>query len=110
MRFPGIYHQRGPTKEEEKKMFKQPNKPKSLKWQAFQRGSNLVRANPAGRLKGVHFGRGRGLDADARQDINPAEKTLGKSLSSTTSAKDKSPSTETRQVEELLQYAPCLII
>lgn len=91
-------------------MFKQPNKPKSLKWQAFQRGSNLVRANPAGRLKGVHFGKGRGLDAEARQDINPAEKTLGKSLSSTTSAKDKSPSTETRQVEEPLQHAPCLII
>lgn len=63
---------KGAQQRKKKKTFKQPNKPKSLKWQAFQRGSNLVRANPAGRLKGVYFGRGRGLDAgykSCRKDV-----------------------------------------
>lgn len=68
-RFPGIYRQRA-----RQNAFKQANKPKSLKWRAFQRGSNLVQANPAGRLKEVHFMWG----IEARQDINPAEKVLGK--------------------------------
>lgn len=68
-RFPGIYRQRA-----RQNAFKQANKPKSLKWQAFQRGSNLVQANPAGRLKEVHFVWG----IEARRDINPAEKVLGK--------------------------------
>lgn len=49
-RFPGIYRQRA-----RQNAFKQANKLKSLKWRAFQRGSNLVQANPAGRLKEVHF-------------------------------------------------------
>lgn len=87
-RFPGIYRQRA-----RQNAFKQANKPKSLKWWAFQRGSNLVQANPAGRLKEVHFVWG----IEPRQDINPAEKVLGKLW-----AKDKSPSPETCKIGELL--------
>lgn len=49
---------------------KQPNKAKSLKRRVFQWSSNLLQANPAGRLKEVHFMWG----TQAQQEINPAGK------------------------------------